>query len=185
MAHLSIHRLLQLLFMPLLQSLHTFFSLSRDLHFQTSSPFFQSFGFPFSSSVFFTPLTSLFPSAFIVPWLLLPYKKGGSALPVFLRVKALLGLHRARCRRSWSTQLSLYRTPGTPQPVFSSGVSQWGPSFPSHLGVLQPVGVRQFCPGSRSKGDFRSPDYKGISRGGSYFLWLCSMEDHRLAYLGG
>ena len=87
--------------------------------FPSASPFFQSLDFSVSSSVFFTPLTSLFLNAFVVPWLPLPHEKGRSALPVLLRVKASLGLHKARRRRSWSAQLSLYETPGTPPARFS------------------------------------------------------------------
>ena len=102
--------------------------------FPNSSPFFQLLCFSVSSSVFFTPLTSLYPSAFTVPWLPLPHEKGGSALLVLLRVKAPLGLLKARYRRSGSAQFSLYRTPSTPLAYFFLRCLTVRPLLPLILG---------------------------------------------------
>ena len=55
----------------------------------------------------------------VVPWLLLPHEKERSVLSVLLKVKALLGLHKVRCRRLWSAQPYLYGIPSTP-PAYSS-----------------------------------------------------------------
>ena len=102
--------------------------------FSNSSAFFQLLSFSVSSFVCFTPSTSLFPSAFTVPWLPLPHEKGGSTLPVLLRVKAPLGLLRARHMRLRSAQFSLYRTPGTPPACFFLRCLTVMPLIPLTLG---------------------------------------------------
>ena len=109
------------------------FSFQRPL-FPNSSPFFQSFCFSISSSVFFTPLTYLYPRAFVIPWLLLLHEKGGSILSVLLRVKTPLDLHRVRCRRLRSAQLSLYGIPGTPPACFFLKYLTVKPLLPLILG---------------------------------------------------
>ena len=89
------------------------------------------------------PLTSLFPIVFAVPWLLLPHKKGRSVLPFLLRVKARLGLHRAKHKRLWSVLPSLYKILGILLAYSSLRCPMVRPllpltlrCFPANLGLL-------------------------------------------------
>ena len=93
--------------------------------FTFQSPLFLSLSHSFQFSLLlcflllvFVPLTFLFPSTFVVLWLLLPHEKGRSVLPVLLRVRVLLGLLRVNHKGLWSAQLSLYGAPGTPLTCF-------------------------------------------------------------------
>ena len=109
------HHILQLSPAPLLLLPQMTFSLPETLIFKLIF-FLLSF---VSLSLLLCSLPPFFFYCIDVPWLFHPHEKGGSVLLVLLKVKALPGLHRARCRRLWSAQPSLYGIPSTPL-AFSS-----------------------------------------------------------------
>ena len=161
--------------MPLLPSLQAIFSFL-DIFFKLTFFFPIFFLCPFSSVFHSLNFFFFFFCFTVIPWLLLLHEKGGSILPLLLKVRVLPSQHRARCRRLWIAHPSLYKTLGTPPTCSSLRYPTMRLLLPLTLGYfLVNLGLL-FLP--RFKSDFGLTDQTRILRGSPHLLQLCPGEDY-------